>query len=114
MLRERHRVRNGMIVATVALAVIAVPLVATGIDRSLNAIRADSGAPVVRSWIGSRDLNVSDWSVNGADVKLTLTGPDVPAPAEDLATSLASTFGIPVALDLRYVPSTHSVTDAAP
>jgi uncharacterized hydrophobic protein (TIGR00271 family) len=114
MLRERHRVRNGMIVAVVALAVIAIPLVVTGIGRGLDAIRANEGAPVVRSWIGTRDLKVTDWSINGGDVALTLIGPDVPAPADDLATSLASTFGIPVDLDLRYVPSTHTLTDAAP
>jgi uncharacterized hydrophobic protein (TIGR00271 family) len=114
MLRERHRMRNGMIVATIALAVIAVPLFVTGIGRGLDAIRTNAGAPVVRSWIGSRDLKVTDWSINGGDVALTLTGPDVPASADDLATSLASTFGIPVDLDLRYVPSTHTLTDAAP
>ena len=37
MLRERHRVRNGMIVAVVALVVIATPLVLTGIGRGLDA-----------------------------------------------------------------------------
>ena len=114
MLRERHRVRNGMIVAVVALVVIAIPLVVTGIGRGLDAIRANEGAPVVRSWIGSRDLKVTDWSINGGDIALTLTGPDAPADAKSLADSLASTFGIPVSVDLRYVPSTHTVTDGTP
>ena len=114
MLRERHRVRNGMIVAVVALIVIAIPLVVTGIGRGLDAIRANEGAPVVRSWIGSRDLKVTDWSINGGDIALTLAGPDAPADAKSLADSLASTFGIPVSVDLRYVPSTHTVTDATP
>src|SRR6476646_446210 len=34
MLRERHRVRNGMVVAVIALAIIAIPLCVTGLDRA--------------------------------------------------------------------------------
>ena len=114
MLRERHRVRNGMIVATVALVVIAIPLFVTGIGRGLDMTRVDAGAPVVRDWIGSRDLEVMAWSVNGGEVGLTVVGPDAPADAAELANALASTFGIAVSVDLRYVPTAHTVIGAAP
>ena len=114
MLRERHRVRNGMIIAVIALAIIAIPLVVTGLDRAISAIRANQGAPIVRSWIGDRDLIVSAWSISGGDVALTLTGPDVPGDPLQLTKSLATQFGVPVSLDLRYVPSTHTQDHATP
>jgi uncharacterized hydrophobic protein (TIGR00271 family) len=114
MLRERHRVRNGMIIAVVALLVIAIPLVATGLDRGIDAIRANEGAPVLRSWIGGRDLTVTAWSVNGNDVAITVTGPDQPGDPGQLARSLATALGVPVDLDLRYLPSTHTDTQATP
>lgn len=114
MLRERHRVRNGMIVAAVALAIISVPLLVTGVSRGLDEIRANQGAPVVLAWIGDRDLLVSSWSISGSAVDLTLTGPDAPADSAALATSLASTLGIPIDLDVRYQPATHNETEATP
>jgi hypothetical protein len=114
MLRERHRVRNGFIVAVVALVIIAIPLVVTGVQRGLDDIHTYEGAPVVRAWIGDRDLTVSSWSVSGSAVDLTLSGPDTPADSADLAHSLAAAMNIPVNLDVRYVPSTHAVVSATP
>lgn len=114
MLRERHRMRNGMIVAVIALVIIAVPLFATGFARIADSQHTDEGAPIVRDWIGGRDLTVTSWSVSGSKVALVLAGPDAPADPGTLAQSLASTFGSPVDLDLHYVPSTHTVTNASP
>ena len=114
MLRERHRVRNGMVLAVIALVIIAIPLFVTGIGRAFDAIHADQGAPVVRSWIDGRDLKVSAWQINGSNIDLTVTGPDAPADAGQLASSLAAAMGIPVQLDLHYVPSTHTVSDGTP
>lgn len=114
MLRERHRVRNGMVIAIIALGVIAIPLVGTGLDRAWDAIHANQGAPVVREWIGGRDLTVTAWSVAGQTVALTLSGPDAPADSASLAKSLATAFGTPVDLDVRYLPSTHDVSNALP
>jgi uncharacterized hydrophobic protein (TIGR00271 family) len=114
MLRERHRVRNGMVIAVVALVMISIPLLSTGVSRGLDAIRANEGAPVVRSWIGDRDLTVSSWSIAGSAIDLTLTGPDAPGDPATLAKSLATTLGIPVDLDLRYLPGTHTENQATP
>ena len=114
MLRERHRVRNGMILAVIVLGIIAIPLFVTGFDRALDSIHANQGAPVVLSWIDGRDLKVSAWQINGSNVDLTVTGPDAPADAGQLASSLAAAMGIPVDLDLHYVPSTHTVSDGTP
>ncbi len=114
LLRERHRVRNGIIVAVVALIIITIPLAITGAQRGLEAIRADQGAPVVRAWIGTRDLQVTDWAVDGSTVKLTLTGPDQPGDVSQLAASLAASFGTTVQVDIHYVPSAHTTSEAAP
>jgi uncharacterized hydrophobic protein (TIGR00271 family) len=114
MMRERHRVRNGTILAVIALVIIAIPLVLTGIGRAYDALHAVAGEPVVRAWIGDRDLVVTAWSISGSDIEITLTGPDAPGDGAELARSLARAMGIPVDLDLRYVPSAHTEIDAVP
>jgi hypothetical protein len=114
MLRERHRVRNSVIVAVIALMVISIPLLGTGIGRGLDAIRANQGAPIVRSWIGERDLSVTAWSVDGSNVDITVSGPDAPGDSAQLADSLAAALGIPIELVLRYQPATHTTTSANP
>jgi uncharacterized hydrophobic protein (TIGR00271 family) len=114
MIRERHRVRNGFIAAVVALVIIAIPLVVTGVDRANDWIRATTGAPYVRAWVGDRDLQVTEWSIEGNTVTLVLSGPDAPAPAAQLATSLATAYGGPVALQVRYVPTVDERAEATP
>jgi uncharacterized hydrophobic protein (TIGR00271 family) len=114
MIRERHRVRNGFIAAVIALGIIAVPLAVTGIDRATEWIRATTGAPHVRAWIGDRELQVREWAVEGDRVTLVLAGPDAPAPAAELATRLAAAFGGPVDLDIEYVASTRERAQASP
>ena len=114
MLRERSRVRYGFIAAVIALGIIALPLVYTGVTRGINTIRAGQGVPVVRAWIGDRDLTVESWSLDGGKVALVLRGADAPPDPSVLARDLASTFGIPVDVDLQYIPSTHVVVAAAP
>jgi uncharacterized hydrophobic protein (TIGR00271 family) len=114
MLRERHRVRNGFIGAVVALAIIAVPLISTGLDRAKEWTRATTGAPYVRAWIGDRELAVTAWSVDGDTVKLKLEGPDAPGDPKTLATTLADAFDGPVYVDVEYVPSAYLRAGAAP
>ncbi|MBP1704662.1 MAG: hypothetical protein H6Q36_401 [Chloroflexi bacterium] len=114
MIRERHRVRNGFVAAVIALVIVAIPLAVTGFDRAAEWVRATTGAPYVRAWIGDRDLRVTEWSVTGDTVKLVLAGPDAPAPAAELASGLAAAYGEPVALDIQYVATVHEQAEATP
>jgi uncharacterized hydrophobic protein (TIGR00271 family) len=114
MLRERNRVRNGFIAAVVLLVIIAIPLAATGLQRAGDWIRATTGAPYVRAWIGDRDLQVREWSVVGDTVTLLLAGPDAPADAGTLAADLAKAYGAPVTVDVQYVASVRDRAEAAP
>lgn len=114
MIRERHRVRNGFIAAVIALVIVAIPLVWTGIERANEWVRATTGAPYVRDWVGDRDLAVREWSVTGETVTLVLTGPDAPGDAGELADDLAAAFGGPVQLQIEYVPSVKERVEAAP
>ena len=69
MIRERNLVRNGFVAAVIALVIIAIPLVwQTGIESARGWIRATAGAPYVREWVGDRDLQVREWSVEGETV----------------------------------------------
>jgi uncharacterized hydrophobic protein (TIGR00271 family) len=114
LMRERHRVRNGFIVALAALVIIAIPLAVTGVQRASEWVRATTGAPYVRAWIGDRDLDVREWSVSGDSVSLLLAGPDSPGDAQTLAHDLASAFGGPVDLRIEYQATTRENAVAAP
>jgi uncharacterized hydrophobic protein (TIGR00271 family) len=114
MIRERHRVRNGFIAAVIALIIIAIPLFFSGVQRTAEWARATTGAPVVRDWIGERDLTVEAWLVEGDTVSLVLAGPDVPGDTAQLASELAAAFGGPVTVEVEYVASVRERVDAAP
>jgi uncharacterized hydrophobic protein (TIGR00271 family) len=112
MIAERNRVRNGIVAAVVALVVIAIPLAWTGYQTAQSWIRSTTGAPYVRDWIGDRELAVREWSVGGDTVTLVLAGPDAPADAASLATSLADAFGGPVVVEIEYVPTIRDRAEA--
>lgn len=103
MLRERDRLRTGFIAAVVALTLIAVPLLWTGLQNAQAVIRASAGAPHVLAWIGDRDLEVTSWSVEGDRVVIALAGTESPPEVAPLATALADAFGSPVDLEIQYV-----------
>ncbi len=114
MLRERHRLRNGFIGAVVVLVIVAIPLAWHAFDVARATIESTTGAPLVRDWIGGRDLEVASWSIEGDAVTINLAGPDVPADAASLAASLAMAFGHPVDLEVNYVPTAVDRATAAP
>ncbi len=113
-LAERHHVRNGVMGAVVALVLISIPLVWRSAELSIATVRAQTGSPIVEAWIGDRDLAVTAYAVVGQTVELHLSGPDAPGDPQVLATELAVAFGVPVTLDLVYVPSTHDVVQGSP
>jgi uncharacterized hydrophobic protein (TIGR00271 family) len=114
MMRERHRLRDGFIVAMIALVIVAIPLVANGVAQTQAMIRATAGAPLVRDWIGPRNLEVTSWTIEGGAVTLDLTGTDAPPDAAPLAAALAQEFGAPVDLQVNYVALTQEKASAAP
>ena len=113
-LRERRRLRNGFILALVTLCIVALPLVGNGLQAIRTTIRSTEGAPVVRAWIGNRDISVTAWSIEGDLLTLDLAGTEPPAPASELASSLAASFGSPVTVNVRYTPIQRDAASAAP
>ena len=114
MIRERSLVRNGFVAAVIALVIIAIPLAVTGIENARGWIRATAGAPYVRAWVGDRDLDVREWSVDGETVTLVMAGPDAPADPQALAADLAAAYGGPVTLEIEYVPTERERVQATP
>ena len=114
MLRERHRLRNGFIAAMVALVIVAMPLVAHSVNAVRVTVWSTTGAPIVRDWIGDRDLEVLGWSITGNTVSIALTGTDTPAAAAPLATSLAQAIGQTIDLEISYTPLTRERASASP
>ncbi len=114
MLRERHRLRNGFIAAVIALIVVAIPLAMNGADAVRTTLRATAGAPLVRGWIGDRDLEVTSWTIEGTTVTLNLAGVDAPPDAAPLAAELADAFGASVELEIVFTAVTRERASAAP
>lgn len=111
---ERTRMRNGIIGGVLLLAIVTVPLLATGVQRAIETIRSTTGAPYVRAWVGDRDLTVEHWVIHGNAVTLDLSGPDAPAPVQDLATQLSAAFGAPMTVTINYVQTQQDVASGAP
>jgi uncharacterized hydrophobic protein (TIGR00271 family) len=114
MLRERTRLRNGFIAAVIALVVVAIPLAWHGVEQFRVVVHSTAGAPIVRDWIGGRDLEVTSWSIAGDTVTIALAGPDAPPDAAPLAASLAEAFGAPVELEVSHVALARERATAAP
>jgi len=102
MLRERHRLRSGFVLAVAMLCIVSIPLIANGLTQVRAIVMSAEGAPVVRAWIGPRDIDVRAWSIDGAVVTLDLAGTEPPAPAAELAKALAVTYGQPVEVEVSY------------
>lgn len=111
---ERARVRNAIVAAVMALVIIAIPLTLTGIDAMRTTLRSTAGAPIVRAWIGDRDIEVTTWSIEGSTVTLVTTGTDAPTDAQALADELAAAFGTPVQLRIDHVPLIREDASADP
>ncbi len=114
MLQQRHRLRTGFVVALGALVVIVIPLAWRGVQQYEVTVRSVAGAPIVRDWLGQRDLQVTSWSIDGNHVLIKLTGSDSPAAAAPLAARLAATFGAPVDLEIDYVHEDRDRVSATP
>ena len=114
MLRERHRLRNGFILAVGALVVISVPLALNTVGVVQTTVRETASAPLVRAWLGARDLEVTGWTVDGNRVEVRLQGMESPPDGATLARDLAKVFGSSVALDIEYVPVIRDADTGTP
>ncbi len=111
---ERHRLEVGFLTAVVALVALAIPLAWNTIPTIQGIERATEGAPIVRAWIGGRDLTVVDWKIDGSSVRLELAGTDPPPDPAALAANLSSAMGMPVTVEITYTPVTRAAASAAP
>ena len=110
---EARRLRVGFAVAVVALVLIALPLAWGAVETVEAQATALEGAPVVESWIGDRDLVVTDYTIEGDRIQLFLAGSNAPTDVPELADQLAATLGHTVDLTVEWVPRIR-VEAAAP
>ena len=113
-LRQRRQLQVGFVIAVVALVAFAVPLAWNSIDELQTTIRATQGAPVVRAWIGGRDLKVVEWAIEGDHVSLDLRGPDAPPAVAPLAAGLAKAMGAPVTVEVTYTHVEQAAASSSP
>jgi uncharacterized hydrophobic protein (TIGR00271 family) len=75
--RLRHlgiklKVAIGEIIAVGVAVIVAVPLVTTTIDRAREAHEEENALAAVRSWIGTREIDVLDVDVEGDEVSVAV------------------------------------------
>jgi uncharacterized hydrophobic protein (TIGR00271 family) len=104
-LGSRRRLELGVLLTTLALVILAVPLTARTVGNLMEVADAGQVAPDVRTWVGRRDLAVLDYSINESTVHLVLAGPDAPASVDELAQSVSSRLGRPMAVEVEYAPT---------
>jgi uncharacterized hydrophobic protein (TIGR00271 family) len=114
MLHAHHRLRRGFIAAAVALVIVAIPLAWRGLEDARAVILSNIGAPFVREWIGTLDLEVTSWAIDGDTVTIDLAGSDQPPDADVLAADLAVAFGAPIDLTVTYVAVVRQQTSGTP
>jgi uncharacterized hydrophobic protein (TIGR00271 family) len=114
MLRERHRLGAGFVVAVGALVLVAVPLAWNTVGVVQTTVRETAGAPLVRAWLDGRDLEVTGWTVDGDHVEIRLKGTEAPPDGAPLAVQLAKAFASPVDLEIEYVPVIRDVDAGTP
>jgi len=113
-LRARRQLQAGFFVAVVALVALAIPLAWNSREELQNTIRAAQSAPIVHAWIGTRDLEVAGWSIDGNNARIDLRGTAAPPDVATLAASLSRTLGIPVSVEVTYTALTRATASAAP
>lgn len=102
--RERRQLKVGFVVAALAVLLLAVPLAWNSIQEVRNTVYSAQGAPIVKAWIGTRDLEVVTWEIDGHTVHLDLRGTATPPDVAPLAADLAKAVGEPVVVEITYVP----------
>jgi uncharacterized hydrophobic protein (TIGR00271 family) len=113
-LRERRRLRNSLIVTMIVLVLITIPLAWNSVTTVQATLNANAAAPLVRAWIGDRDLTVTEYVIDGEQFSVTLIGPDQPADAARLAEALSAELDQPVEIDIEWVPSARDRATASP
>jgi uncharacterized membrane protein len=107
MVRERSRLRAGVVIAAVGLLLISIPLALHTYGTVAHTARVRAAAPIVDDWLGDRDLEITRYSVDGGAAFIEVTGPDAPPDTGSLARALAAAWGIPVSLEVGWINRQH-------
>ncbi len=99
---------------TTSIIVTATRTLPATVGRSVGRNVVTAPSAKIQARIGERDPRITEWSVDGDRVVISVTGPDAPAPADPLATSLAEAFGGPVTVEITYVPAVREQATSAP
>ena len=103
-IRARRQLQAGFLVAAIAVIALAIPLGLNSLGEIRNTVHETQGAPAVRAWIGSRDLEVAGWTIDGNTVRIDLRGTATPPDVAPLAADLSKAIGEPVTVEIVYTP----------
>jgi uncharacterized membrane protein len=104
-LGSRRRLQLGVLVTVLALVALAVPLGARTLGNLAESAEAARVAPDVRTWLGTRRLEVLAYAIDGRSLHLSLAGADAPGPVDDLATVVSATLDRPMEVTIEYAPT---------
>jgi uncharacterized hydrophobic protein (TIGR00271 family) len=99
----------GIVAATV---LISLPLASRSLEAATSSRQQTDIAATVDDWIGDLQLDVTDLTVNGSELKLELTGPDEPPEAHRLARRLVPELGTDAEVVVRWDQRSQGVARA--
>ncbi|GAB4459454.1 MAG: hypothetical protein Kow0031_39450 [Anaerolineae bacterium] len=106
--------RNAFLVVLVGVTLVAIPLGITSAKITREAILQQQVHKIVENWIVGTEFDLKSVEVNGVNVEVLLTGPNMPVPSAELAAQLSQGFDENVIVSLELVPSVREMLTVQP
>ncbi len=101
----RSKIRRGLVIAIVFLAVISIPLGLQAYDEYRDARALATVSSLATEWAAPQSLVVTGFDDSTNSVIIDVAGPAEPAGVDDLASELAKSVDETITLEVRYTPS---------
>ena len=95
------------------VALVSLPLIATGVRLSRDAEVQQHARQAAEEWLAGTDFTVRAVQVNGQEVDLVISGPGEPPSFAALVAGIARANGAPYVVELEVVPSSKQRTPGA-
>ncbi len=105
--------RNAYLFIAAAVALVSLPLIATGVRLSRDAEVQQHARQAAEEWLAGTDFTVRAVQVNGQEVDLVISGPGEPPSFAALVAGIARANGAPYVVELEVVPSSKQRTPGA-
>lgn len=100
---QQAEVSKSLLMVSVAMLLVAIPLVLTGRQLSSQLGDENDAQAIVHQWAEGQDLEVFELTVDGSTVTVTVTGASKPDDVNQLGVQMEDALGSDVVLDLTFI-----------